>query len=66
MPANSCTIVVERLGPRRYRAFCPLFPDCEAVATTEARARDAVAKAVEAILRERPAADPSRRRQATP
>jgi predicted RNase H-like HicB family nuclease len=46
-------IVVERLGEDHYRASCPLFPDCEAVATTEATARQAAAEAIGRIMRER-------------
>jgi tryptophan synthase alpha chain len=45
--------VVERLGDDCYRASCPLFPDCEAVAATEAAARQAVAESIERILRGR-------------
>jgi len=51
--AVECAIVVERLGDNHYRAHCPLFPDCEAVATTEAAARQAVAESIERILRDR-------------
>jgi predicted RNase H-like HicB family nuclease len=46
-------IVIERRGEDHYRASCPLFPDCEAVATTEAAARQAAAEAIGRILRER-------------
>src|SRR5438445_8960522 len=53
MTAADCAIVSERLGDDGYRASCPLFPDCEAVASTEAAARQAVAEAIERILRER-------------
>ena len=53
MPAADCTIVVERLAENRYRASCPLFPDCQAVAATEAAARQAVAEAIGRILHER-------------
>jgi predicted RNase H-like HicB family nuclease len=53
MAAAECTIVIERLGDNHYRASCPLFPDCQAVATTEAAARQAVAEAIGRILRER-------------
>jgi len=55
MPAAKCTIVVERLGRHCYRASCPLFPDCEAVAATEDAARQAVAESIDRILRERQA-----------
>jgi predicted RNase H-like HicB family nuclease len=51
----NCAIVVERLGDNRYRASCPLFPDCQAVAATEAAASQAVADAIQRILREREA-----------
>jgi len=53
MRATECAIVIERLSDNRYRASCPLFPDCQAVAATEAAARQAVAEAIERILRER-------------
>jgi predicted RNase H-like HicB family nuclease len=53
MTAADCAIVVEHLGDNHYRASCPLFPDCEAVATTESAARQAVAESIERILRER-------------
>lgn len=53
MRAAECAIVVECLDDNRYRAHCPLFPDCQAIATTEAAAREAVAEAIERILRER-------------
>jgi tryptophan synthase alpha chain len=53
MAAVNCAIVIERLGDDHYRASCPLFPDCEAVAATEAAARQAAAESIERILRER-------------
>jgi predicted RNase H-like HicB family nuclease len=53
MPAAECAIVIERLEENRYRASCPLFPDCEAIAATEAEARQAVAEAIDRILRRR-------------
>ncbi len=53
MEAVKGIIVVESLGEDHYRASCPLFPDCEAVATTEAAARQAAAEAIGRILRER-------------
>jgi tryptophan synthase alpha chain len=53
MPAADCTIVIERMGENRYRASCPLFPDCQAVAATEAAARQAVAEAIQRILQDR-------------
>jgi len=53
MAAAECTIVIERLGDDYYRASCPLFPDCEAVAATEAAARQAVVEAITRIMRER-------------
>jgi tryptophan synthase alpha chain len=53
MPLANCTIVVERLGDNHYRASCPLFPDCQAVAATEAAASQAVAEAIQRILQER-------------
>jgi predicted RNase H-like HicB family nuclease len=53
MTATDCAIVIERLGDNHYRASCPLFPDCEAVAATEAAARQAVAESIERILRAR-------------
>jgi predicted RNase H-like HicB family nuclease len=53
MPLADCTIVVERLGDNHYRASCPLFPDCQAVAATEEAASQAVAEAIQRILRER-------------
>jgi predicted RNase H-like HicB family nuclease len=53
MQATECTIVIEQLGDNHYRASCPLFPDCQAVAATEDAARQAVAGAIERILRER-------------
>lgn len=54
MPAKDCAIVIERLGDNHYRASCPLVPDCQAIAATEAAARQAVEEAMERILRERP------------
>jgi predicted RNase H-like HicB family nuclease len=53
MQAVECAIVVEHLGENCYRASCPLFPDCQVVAATEAAARQAVAEAIGRILRER-------------
>jgi predicted RNase H-like HicB family nuclease len=53
MQASECAIVIERLGDNHYRASCPLFPDCQAVAATAAAARRAVAKAIGRILRAR-------------
>ena len=53
MPAEDCVIVVEHLADNRYRARCLRFPDCEAIRTTENAARQAVAEAIERILRER-------------
>jgi len=53
MPATYCAIVIERLGENHYRASCPVFPDCEAVAATEEAARQAVAEAIERILGKR-------------
>jgi hypothetical protein len=50
---TNCTIVVERLGESRYRARCLFLPDCEAIAATADAAREAVAAAVDSILRER-------------
>ena len=55
MQATECTIVIEHLGDNHYRASCPLFPDCQAVAATEDAARQAVAEAIERILRTRDA-----------
>lgn len=55
MRAAQCAIVVERLEDNRYRASCPLFPDCEAIAATEAGARKAVAEAIDRIMRQREA-----------
>jgi predicted RNase H-like HicB family nuclease len=52
---SECTIVIDRLEDGWYRASCPLFPDCEAVAATEADARQAVAEAIDRILRQREA-----------
>ena len=57
MPVTNCAIVIERLGDNRYRASCPLFPDCQAVAATEAAASQAVAEAIQQILREREEAE---------
>jgi tryptophan synthase alpha chain len=48
-----CAIVVERVGDNCYRASCPLFPDCEAVAATEEDARQAVAESIGRIMRGR-------------
>jgi predicted RNase H-like HicB family nuclease len=53
MQATECTIIIEHLGDNHYRASCPLFPDCQAVAATEDAARQAVAEAIERILRAR-------------
>ena len=53
MLAAECAIVIERLDDDRYRASCPLFPDCEAIAATETAARQAVAAAIDRILRQR-------------
>lgn len=53
MTSVQCAIVTERLGAHHYRASCPLFPDCQAVAATEAAARQALAEAIERIVRER-------------
>jgi predicted RNase H-like HicB family nuclease len=50
MNQAQCTVVVERLADGCFRASCPLFPDCEAVARTEEEARRAVERAVEALL----------------
>jgi predicted RNase H-like HicB family nuclease len=55
MPAGECTIVIERLADDWYRASCPLFADCEAFAATEADARQAVAEAIDRIMRQREA-----------
>ena len=55
MPAAECAIVIEQLGDNHYRASCSLFPDCQAVAATEAAARQAMAEAIGRILREREA-----------
>lgn len=46
-------ILVERRADGAYRAYCTLFPDCEAVAATEADARRRVEAAIERIVRER-------------
>lgn len=48
-----CTIVVERLADGSYRASCPQFADCQAVAPTEAAARAAVENALERLQRDR-------------
>ena len=53
MLTTQCAIVVERLDDDRYRASCPHFPDCEAIAATEADARQAVAEAIDRIMRQR-------------
>ena len=53
MEAGDGIIVIERLGENHYRASCPLFPDCAAVATTEAAARQAAAEAIGRIMCER-------------
>jgi predicted RNase H-like HicB family nuclease len=53
MPAAECAIVIERLDDHRYRASCPLFPDCEAIAATEAEARQAIVEAIDRIMRQR-------------
>jgi tryptophan synthase alpha chain len=53
MPAEAGSIVVERLEGGGYRATCPLFPDLESRAPTEAAARQALAEALEQLLRER-------------
>jgi len=53
MPLADCTIVVERLSDNHYRASCPLFPDCQAGAATEEASSQAVAEAIQRILRER-------------
>jgi predicted RNase H-like HicB family nuclease len=57
MPIANCVIVIERLGDNRYRASCPLYPDCQAVAATEAAASQAVADAIQRILHDRESAD---------
>jgi len=48
-----CGILIERLDAERYRATCPNFPDCQAVALTAEAARQAVEEAIARILRER-------------
>ncbi|MCS6852220.1 MAG: tryptophan synthase subunit alpha [Gemmataceae bacterium] len=53
MAGSECTIVVERRPDGSYRASCPVFPDCEAVAATEDEARQAVERAIETILARR-------------
>ena len=63
MPSAVGAILVERIGDDAYRAWCPLFADCEAVATTPEAARQAVEFAVERILRERDAALPPAARE---
>lgn len=53
MVAMKYAIVIERLGEDHYRASSPAFPDCQAVATTEAAARQALAESIGRILHER-------------
>jgi predicted RNase H-like HicB family nuclease len=53
MAMNDCTITVERLGDRRYRATASQFSDCVAVADTEEAARRAVEAGLERLLRAR-------------
>lgn len=50
MPAAHGAIIVEALGNGHFRAFCPMFPDCEAVAASAEAARTAVAAAVDRLL----------------
>ena len=57
MSIANCAIVIEHLGDNCYRASCPLFPDCQAVADTEIAASQAVAEAIQRILREREVAE---------
>jgi tryptophan synthase alpha chain len=56
MPTG-CTIVIERRPDGRYRATCHMLPDCEAVASTEDEARQAIERALEHYLRQRVEAD---------
>jgi tryptophan synthase alpha chain len=53
MPVASGAIVVELLDEKRYRATCPLFPDCEAFAPTEEAARLALETSIDRLLQER-------------
>jgi tryptophan synthase alpha chain len=57
MMASGCTIVVERRGDGRFRATCHMLPDCEAVASTEEEARQAIERALEHHLHQRLEAD---------
>jgi predicted RNase H-like HicB family nuclease len=50
MNQRACTLVVERLADGTFRASCPMFPDCEAVAGTDGEARQAVEQAIEQLL----------------
>jgi predicted RNase H-like HicB family nuclease len=53
VPDLSCGVVVERVDAERFRAYCPNFPDCEAVATTPGEARQVVEEAIARILLDR-------------
>jgi predicted RNase H-like HicB family nuclease len=53
MPAADCGIVVERVAAGSYRATSLSFPDCQAVASTEEEARQAVEEAIGRLLHER-------------
>jgi len=59
MAQVTCTVVVERVGPNRYRATCHLFPDCETFATTEENARRSLESVMERIIRERSTDSPA-------
>jgi tryptophan synthase alpha chain len=50
---STCTIVIDRRPDGLYRATCHLLTDCEAVAPTEAEARQAIERALEYHLRQR-------------
>jgi hypothetical protein len=49
----SCAIVIDRLEDGRYRATCPVFPDLEVVADTEAAAREGMEATIGHVLRRR-------------
>ncbi len=51
--AGKVSIVVERLDDGRYRATSTFFADCQTVAATEEQAREAIAAAVDRLLRDR-------------